>query len=177
MANHEPPADEQLRQVAAGLAGLRVRGAGEVTVAVNGRSMGAGLAPSCEVRVVPLEGTPRPGDVLLVQQGAELVAHRVVAVGRALPVSLVTKGDACFHADHPSSADDVIGRVVEVVRGEQRFVPWHWRPPVSRGIALLSRLEGALWPHFSYPLRVIHRAWRPLLHGRRPSQRGKSTDG
>lgn len=177
MTSHEPSADEPPALVVVGLARLQLESEGELTVPATGLSMGACLAPPCQVRIVPLAGLPRRGDVVAVQQGSEVVVHRVIGCPRGASSEFTTKGDACFHADPPRAAADIIGRAVEIVRGERRQVPWHWRPPFSRAVALLSGLEAALWPHFGYPLRVVHRAWRSRLHGRRPSRGGAPGEG
>lgn len=130
--------------------------------------MGGCLAGSCECLVDPSPGALRIGDVALVRLKGEFVAHRVVA--RMEDGSVVTKGDRCFHSDETSPPESIVGRVTGIVREGRLTTPIHWRPPISRLVALLSRVEAALWPRFGYPLRVVHRAWRlGILPSARPA--------
>lgn len=110
---------------------------------------------SHRVAVVPLQGTPRPGDILMFSQsqpdGKEKnVIHRLVEIRHDDRGSLfVTRGDNCLGSEMVRR-DEIIGRVAEIHRiGGYR--PWHIIPmrqfsvehPAHR---LYSRVWMAIWP-------------------------------
>ncbi len=80
------------------------------------------------VAVVPLDGAPEVGDLIMFAQpraGREInIVHRVVEVGQDGdgPV-YVTRGDNCFGTESVRQAD-IIGRVVEVHR-TGGYRPWY----------------------------------------------------
>ena len=80
-----------------------------VELPLGGGSMRPLFAPGDRLRVSPARADDvRPGDVVLVEWGEQLVCHRLVYVadGRA-----VTRGDDAFAPDPPLPADAIIGRV------------------------------------------------------------------
>ena len=158
MARDDADSSDPRTEYAFALVAIHARSGEPFLLRVEGASMGACLAGSCECLVDPHPGTLRVGDVALVRLNGEFVAHRVVAWMH--DGAVVTKGDRCFHSDGTSPPESIVGRVTGVMRDGRLATPIHWRRPISRLVALLSRVEAALWPRFSYPLRVIHRAWR-----------------
>ena len=80
------------------------------------------------VVVAPLSGHPDSGDIVMFRQkreGGEIsIVHRVVEVKRDSDGAIlyVTRGDNCLYSE-TSRPEDVIGRVVEVVR-TVGYRPW-----------------------------------------------------
>ena len=120
------------------------------------------------VVVVPLDESPRPGDVLMfryIKEGETInVVHRLVDI-RPNGV-LITRGDNCAGAE-VIRFEDIIGRVTEVHR-MGGFRPWYVIPGKKftvdgRSFRLYSYIWGVLWPlrkHYyrfrdrTYPLRA-----------------------
>ena len=91
------------------LAAAMLRDGHSVELPLGGGSMRPLFVPGDRLRVWPAAaGDVRPGDVVLVDDGGELVCHRLVyvAAGRA-----VTRGDDAFEPDPPRPAAAIIGRV------------------------------------------------------------------
>ena len=126
-----------------------------VSLAPRGASMEPFIRDGEEVRVEPLRGLPRLGEVALARvAGGGVVLHRVV--GRTAAGLLVLRGDAQETADAPVARADVLGRAV-AVGGRRRL---HLRPVFGRlviaGLALRrSRLVAG-------PLRPLARGLRSL---------------
>jgi signal peptidase I len=130
----------------------------QVRLTVRGGSMRPFIQPGAAVELEPLKSMPEPGDVLLVQCGAErYVLHRLV---RAEGGRLFIRGDAQLHCEGPFAQGDVLGRVAKVVsRGRvRRFDAGPWR------------LAGRTW-HLCAPLSVwlFHLAVRLRSIGKRES--------
>jgi signal peptidase I len=89
-------------------------------VVVAGRSMEPGLQPGSRLRVVPLEGAPHSGDVVVMRSAGGtnllgLVVHRIVATSASGGVHVVFhRGDAGGRVG-VAPVDCVLGRVVTVV--------------------------------------------------------------
>jgi phage repressor protein C with HTH and peptisase S24 domain len=100
----------------------RLRAGQTAIVPLSGLSMSPELGDGDRLEVVPLAGTPRPGEVVLTTRGGRLVTHRLVAIDGA---QAITRGDACGKDDPPVPLSSVIGRVVRVRRRKL----WHrmWR--------------------------------------------------
>ena len=107
------------------------------------------------VVVVPLEGMPRVGDILMFTRplsgGEEKnVIHRLVEIRHDGQGDLfVTRGDNCLGTEMVRR-DDIIGRVAEIHRiGGYR--PWHIIPRRQFSVEyppyrVYSRLWMAIWP-------------------------------
>src|SRR5262249_25836129 len=83
-------------------------------IALSGLSMSPALRDGDWLRVTPLvaaEPPPRPGEVVVLNVGARLVAHRLVELKGGWAW---TRGDACRSSDSPVPAESLLGRVVEV---------------------------------------------------------------
>ena len=95
--------------------------------------MGWSIPDGSRVLVEPGE-RPRAGEVW-----AFCDPHGTVVVHRARrPTSAVHwrfQGDACVHTDPPTTADQLVGRVVAVRRGDRRLAPLRW----GRGAGLVQR--------------------------------------
>lgn len=91
------------------LAAQMLREGHTVELPATGWSMRPLIPPGGTVRVEPASvGDVRPGDVVVVDAGGELLCHRLryVAGGR-----VVTRGDNTLDDDPPLPADALIGRV------------------------------------------------------------------
>ncbi|MDE6311586.1 MAG: hypothetical protein K2L96_07220 [Muribaculaceae bacterium] len=107
------------------------------------------------VVVVPLEGEPSVGDILmfsLSQPGGKEtnVVHRVVEIRDAGMERLyITRGDNCI-ACETVRRDEIIGRVAEVHR-VSGYRPWHAIPLKQFSVVALpyriyTRFWMAIWP-------------------------------
>jgi signal peptidase I len=80
-----------------------------VELVAQGSSMRPLFPPGAIVRVAPATlGDVRLGDVVLVADGEQLIAHRLVRVDRR---GIVTRGDSMPCDDEPLPAAALIGRV------------------------------------------------------------------
>lgn len=80
-----------------------------------GGSMAPAIRDGERVVVRPLDGVPRPGEVVLVSTPQGLRVHRVVRVATSSATTLVTtRGDALSAPDPSVPLSRVLGRVVAV---------------------------------------------------------------
>lgn len=120
------------------------------------------------VAVVPLEGEPAPGDLLLFVNrlhGEErTLLHRLVEIrqsgGRRL---YITRGDNCLLCEQVRRSD-IIGRVAEIHR-ISGFRPWHAIPRKRFAVTdssylIYTRIWEIIWPvrRICYRLRACARA-------------------
>lgn len=113
---------------------------GRAQIRAVGTSMRPALRPGDILKIERPAGIPEIGTIVVALRDGGLVAHRVVErIGSGDVPTLVTRGDALGNCDSPLSADEVLGKVVSVVRAGRTFaVP-------DRGIgpsALDFRLRG-----------------------------------
>jgi signal peptidase I len=92
----------------------------DVQLTVGGESMYPFILPGNRITVskVPFE-TLEIGNVIVFKRGAGWVAHRIVSVSSE--GNFITKGDSCISFDEPVSNQEFVGRVVEVIQGENRL--------------------------------------------------------
>jgi hypothetical protein len=89
------------------------------------RSTGVSMQPAIpdgsylEVRPVAFEEL-EPGDLLVYHSGADVFCHRLI---RKTGRECVLKGDALLSADPPVGWPQILGRVVILIEGGERFVP------------------------------------------------------
>lgn len=104
---------------------------GQAQTVVTGSSMLSSIWPGdiLEVRDCGAErgsgaDSIRTGDIVLFSREGRTVAHRVVQLmdepGRTL---LVTRGDRLLKPDPPVSPEELLGRVITIVRGGRRIAP------------------------------------------------------
>lgn len=120
------------------------------------------------VAVVPLEGDPAPGDLLLFVKrphGEErTIVHRLVEIRRSGGGCLyITRGDNCLLCEQVRRSE-ILGRVAEVHR-ISGFRPWHAIPRKSFAVTdssylIYTRIWEAIWPvrRICYRLRAGARA-------------------
>jgi polysaccharide biosynthesis/export protein len=114
-----------------------------VGIPVTGRSMAPTLVPGDRIVVAPFLGLPAPGQIVVFSAVAGIVAHRLVSVdlrdGRRL---YRTQGDAEDGLDAGVRREELLGRVVEIVRDGRRLAiddsPWARRRALFR-LALRRR--------------------------------------
>ena len=83
-----------------------------IRLRAGGWSMKPLLPPGCILRIVPLVGELRVGDIVLYQgKDGKLVSHRILTYA---PDSIRTKGDACTQPDGVIDSSQILGRVVGV---------------------------------------------------------------
>ena len=98
---------------------------GIARLAVTGASMLPAIWPG-DVLEVERRGADEisPGDVVLFTRQGGYTAHRVVAKTRTADRPLlITRGDALPAPDDPISPEQLLGRVVAVLRGGRRLEP------------------------------------------------------
>ena len=102
---------------------LRSRGAARLPV--NGSSMLPCLWPGDVLAVRHQElAEIQPGQVVVFQRDAKLVVHRVIRqLHREGSTVLITRGYRRWRPDAPVTADELLGRVEAVERGDRRFEP------------------------------------------------------
>ena len=105
--------------------------AGETNnIPVTGHSMRPLLQDGDAVQIAHGVADIGRGDIIVFRQNGGLVVHRVVRIDDSVtPTVFVTKGDNVRHLDAPVSADNVLGRVLTVVRkdGEVAVDTRGWR--------------------------------------------------
>jgi signal peptidase I len=111
--------------------------AGRVCLSVLGKSMLPSLWPGDRVWIERADPhTLKAGDVVLVQLNSRSYVHRIQEI-RDLPGgahSFVTRGDAMPQADPESLAEQVLGKVTCVIRGQRRVAGVSNRTLWSRGM-------------------------------------------
>jgi GNAT superfamily N-acetyltransferase len=132
------------------------------------------LRPGDVARVVPLERSPRAGDIVVyVDQAARLVAHRII--DRLPDGRFRVRGDFAFTGEPPVEARRILGRLTSVDRAGARAVdldgtlarvmalavPWLERaaPGLLQGarhtVIRTVQLAGGLWS--ASPMRRLRR--------------------
>ncbi len=107
------------------------------------------------VVVVPLDGEPHVGDLLMFSErqpdgGERRIVHRLVEIRHdGARRCYLTRGDNCLRCESVCR-EEVIGRVAEVHR-LSGFRPWHAIPRrkfavTDRSYRVYSRIWGAIWP-------------------------------
>jgi GNAT superfamily N-acetyltransferase len=133
----------------------------------RGLSMAPSLAPGDRLLVVPLDGAPRVGEIVVAERGGRLVAHRLLALDGA---QAVTRGDGCADEDPPIAAAELLGRAVRVERSPLRAL---WRrlvdgdaapeaPLLEERAVIAAARAGRLPPRFRCQLRC---ALLPFVDG------------
>lgn len=131
------------------LAAEVLRAFGELRVGVTGSSMLPAIRPADTILVHPCSfDEAELHDIVLFTRQRRLFAHRVVARSAE---HLITQGDGLAGPDHPVTADELLGKVVQVTRRGKpvRHTP---RPVWS------SRLAGALFRRSPLAGRLFMRA-------------------
>ena len=110
---------ENVAALACGLAGDVVRTFGEVRLRVFGTSMVPSVLPG-DLISVQRAGISEIsiGEIVLYTRAERLFAHRVVAHhGGPEHLRLITRGDRLRRNDPPVTSNELLGRVISVVRG------------------------------------------------------------
>ena len=96
------------------LAAEAIRAFGDLRLRVTGSSMLPAVRPDDELLVhrCAIEEAG-PGDVVLYIRQRRLFAHRVISRSGA---HLITQGDGMAQPDPPVAADELLGKVVKVIR-------------------------------------------------------------
>lgn len=91
---------------------------------ITSNSMAPLLRRGDVVRLAPSDvASLRPGDVIVLETPENLLTHRYwgnIAHGRG--VRLITRGDRPLGFDRPSTAQDLVGRVIARHRGERELL-------------------------------------------------------
>ena len=128
-------------------------------IPIAGRSMVPLIEDGDHVLVAHGCAGVRRGDVVVFRHQGRLIAHRVLRIhSNDAGPTFVTKGDNTTQFDSPLSADEIVGRVLTVKRGDRymsldttvwRIVGWlfavsmlAWTKLYSWGRALKQRLLG-----------------------------------
>ena len=100
---------------------------GQVHLKVSGTSMVPNLWPGDILTICPVEfADVAAGDVVVFSRDSFLITHRVI---RNCASTLITQGDSVPFPDSPVSKDELLGRVVSILRNGRRIDPsqawWH----------------------------------------------------
>ena len=101
---------------------------GSFRLPLRGDSMRPTLPLECEIDIVPLQGQPAPGELIVFVVGDTLVAHRLVRLDAEF---WIAQGDNRRGPDRPLRPEQVLGRVA-AARVDGRQV---WPGPVERQLA------------------------------------------
>ena len=102
-----------------------LRSVGEAQLAVSGGSMLPSLWPGdiLEIHRVPEEEVSK-GDVVVFARQNRLIVHRVTQITRQGDrMTVITRGDRSARADAPVSANELLGKVRSVRRGDRVITP------------------------------------------------------
>jgi signal peptidase I len=113
---------------------------GALRFQVVSRSMAPALMIGDIVEAVPATRLI-PGDVVVLHEPGRFIVHRLVATWPRV----ITRGDARRNFDAPVTRNRIVGRVVAIERGSERFelpgYPWSTTyAVVSAGLLLTRRL-------------------------------------
>jgi len=145
--NEDASGAQGVNRVKSELVAETARKFGEVRLQLAGTSMFPCLMPGdiVTVRRCGVEDF-RPGEIAKYIRDGRLFAHRVVGVedGR-----LITRGDTLRKDDAPVHAEEIVGKVVSVLRGGTTFTP---RIAPSRGERALANMAR----HSNLALRILY---------------------
>ena len=126
-------------------------------IPITGRSMFPLIRDGDHVLVAHGCVDVRRGDVIVFRYEGKLIAHRVIYVAEG-GHTFITKGDNVLQFDPPLSANEVVGRVLTIKRGERqmsldtavwRILGWliavstlGWTGLYTRGRYFIQRLFG-----------------------------------
>ena len=95
---------------------------GQHSIPITGRSMLPLIRDGDLVLVAHGHAAVRQGDVVVFRREGELVAHRVLRVyGSGAGKRFLTKGDNALRLDPLLSAEEIVGRVLDVRRGDRQM--------------------------------------------------------
>lgn len=73
------------------------------------------------ITILPLKKAPKVGDIVLFQRAdGAYVVHRVYRIEKD---SVITLGDNCEQPDAPLPKDKILGKVVQIQRGNRTIIP------------------------------------------------------
>lgn len=116
----DAPVDDRLARALNALVRQGLQERGHVCLRLHGDSMWPTIPAGSVVDVQEISTADiRLGDVVVWQQGADLIAHRVVQKVRSDAALLIrTRGDNCANCDHLLSPQQVLGRVTTIRQGQ-----------------------------------------------------------
>lgn len=145
------PADRAVKdrqEVKLDLAAAMLYQSGSICLSLRGTSMLPALWPSDQLTIKSVaHGELIPGDIVLVMRDHRFFVHRLIKSlwdqGR---LSWITKGDAAPRRDVAVVADELLGRVTNIQRGNRNFAPGRRISPLNFVLAWmlchLNRFRG-----------------------------------
>ena len=127
-------------------------------IPITGRSMFPLIRNGDQVLVAHGCAGIRRGDVIVFRHDGKLIAHRVVRISKnEAGHTFLTKGDNVLQFDPPLRANEIVGRVLAIKRGEQQMSldTTIWRITgllIAIGTLTWMRLYG--WGRF-FPQRLL----------------------
>jgi len=162
----DAPVEERLARALNALVRQGLEERGQVCLRLHGDSMWPTIPAGSVVDVQEISAADiRLGDVVVWQQGADLIAHRVVQKVRSDGTLLLrTRGDNCTNCDHLLSPQEVLGRVTTIRQGQA----------TPRGATGQQRLEAVVWVSWWHVRSFLSSLGRHLpLRIRRPLVRAR----
>lgn len=95
----------------------RLRAGDEAELVLRGHSMSPTLVDGDRLLLTPLDGAPRPGDIVALVRAGHLVVHRLRVLDGG---AAITRGDASATDDPPVPAAELLGVVKRVRRSPLR---------------------------------------------------------
>ncbi len=118
---------------------------GSFTLPLRGSSMRPTLPAECDIDIVPLEGEPVQGQLIVFALGDVLVAHRLV---RRAGVWWIAQGDNRRGPERALKIEQMLGRVVAARVGDRLVWPGRLEPLLAR--AWLARYQALRAPRWVY---------------------------
>jgi signal peptidase I len=129
------------------LAAEVLRASGTLHFRATGWSMLPAIRPGDLLTVERVDGEIGEGEVILFSRDRRLFAHRVIAGEQN---SVTTRGDTMAAPDSPVSREEVLGRVVSILRNGKKIRP-------DRGSSLRDRAVAGMMRRSNFAARVAAR--------------------
>lgn len=136
------------QEVKLDLAAAMLHESGSICLSLRGTSMLPALWPGDQLTIESIaHGELVPGDIVLVMRDHRFFVHRLIKSlwdqGR---LSWITKGDAAPRRDVAVFANELLGRVTNIQRGNRNFAPGRRISPfnfaLARMLCHLNRFRG-----------------------------------
>jgi len=140
-------ASDESHAIKCELASEVLRLSGRLRFQATGWSMLPAIRPGDLLTVEHAQGEIAEGEIVLFSRDRRLFAHRVIAGERS---SVTTRGDSMACPDLPLSRDQVLGRLVCIMRNGKTIRP-------GRGMSLSDRAVAGLLRRSDFAARVAAR--------------------
>jgi len=138
--------NDQAHALKCDMAAEVLRSSGRLRLGVTGWSMLPSIWPGDTLELeTTTAGELGEGDIVLFTRDQRLFAHRIVKTGAN---AIVTRGDAMPRADRAVTDDELLGRVICIMRNGKRIEP-------SRNLRLSERVVAGVVRFSDFGARVV----------------------